>query len=99
MTRSVSLSVHTSPKLSLSSSNPQLNAISSTLNEDDHFATQHRSGTIRRKGYDRDIDGEISNIAGNRSSMAETRVGAITVPGITTCGNRKVSYHYCVTTM
>lgn len=91
MARSVSLTVHASPKLSLSSSNPQLNAISSKLDEDDPFPSQHRSGTIRRKGHDRDVDGEISNIAGNRSSMAETRVGSISVPGITTASNRKVT--------
>ena len=92
MARPVSLGVHASPKMSLSSSNPQLNVISSTVDEDDPFPSQHRSGTIRRKGYDRDVEGsEISNIAGNRSSMAETRVGAISVPGITTGSNRKAS--------
>jgi peroxiredoxin len=69
-------------KSTLSSSNPQLNA-----------SSQSDGQSMQSSGWDNEktkggTDG--SNTAGNRNSMAETRVGAINVPGLSTGSNKKV---------
>ena len=80
-------------KTALSSSNPQLNASS------EETGLNMLSGRMPslQGDQDRDVQGELrnksefSNLAGNRSSMAESRERAINVPGLMRPNsNRKV---------
>jgi len=64
------------PKSSLSNSNPQLNS-------------QGESQGGQGQGWDGDKSKGSSDVPGNRSSMAEPRVGAMNIPGLSS-SNKKV---------